>query len=84
MHISSLKIVKSFINIDYILNCGYCQVLQKYALNLSIRDRLDHGCSFLSGGDSIGTTKLREHRYTQTLFWHSLDWVTPIWENVNS
>ena len=70
MHISSLKIVKSFINIDYILNCGYCQVPQKYALNLSIRDRLDHGCSFLSGGDSIGITELREHHYVHTLIGH--------------
>ena len=51
MHISSLKIVKSFINIDYILKCGYCQVPQKYALNLDIRDPRDHGCPLLSAGD---------------------------------
>lgn len=60
MHISSLKIVKSYINIDYILICEYCQVPQFYLLNLNIRDRVDHGCSWPSEGDTIGITELQD------------------------
>ena len=67
MHISSLKIVKSFINIDYILNCGYCQVPQKYALNLDIRDPRDHGCSLLSNSDSMRITLFQECNYENSL-----------------
>ena len=67
MHISSLKIVKSYINIDYILICEYCQVPQIYALNLNIRDRLDHGCSLLSKGDSIGINLFRKRNYENSL-----------------